>query len=65
MAVFYICVAILYPNIKLGIASGNSQQARNVIIQKIKGAKLSKNEAIAREIKFPIKTGDGDCVVEF
>lgn len=64
VAVFYICVAILYPNIKLGIASGNSQQARNVIIQKIKG-ELSKNEAIAREIKFPIKTGDGDCVVEF
>lgn len=64
VAVFYICVAILYPNIKLGIASGNSQQARNVIIQKIKG-ELSKNESIAREIKFPIKTGDGDCVVEF
>ena len=64
VAVFYICVAILYPNIKLGIASGNSQQARNVIIQKIKG-ELSKNEAIAREIKFPIKTADGDCVVEF
>ena len=64
VAVFYICVAILYPNIKLGIASGNSQQARNVIIQKIKG-ELSKNEAIAREIKFPIRTSDGDCVVEF
>ena len=64
VAVFYICVAILYPNIKLGIASGNSQQARNVIIQKIKG-ELSRNEAIAREIKFPIRTSDGDCVVEF
>ena len=64
VAVFYICVAILYPNIKLGIASGNSQQARNVIIQKIKG-ELSKNESIAREIKFPIRTSDGDCVVEF
>ena len=49
VAVFYICVAILYPNIKLGIASGNSQQARDVIIQKIKG-ELSKNEGIAREI---------------
>lgn len=64
VAVFYICTAILYPNIKLGIASGNSQQARNVIIQKIKG-ELSKNETIAREINFPIKTNDGDCVVEF
>lgn len=64
VAVFYICVAILYPNIKLGIASGNSQQARNVIIQKIKG-ELAKVEAVAREINFPIKTGMDDCVVEF
>lgn len=54
VAVFFICMAILYKNIKLGIASGNSQQARNVIIQKIKG-ELSKNENIAREIHFPIK----------
>jgi hypothetical protein len=64
VAVFYICMAILYPNIKLGIASGNSQQARNVIIQKIKG-ELLKNEAVAREINLPIKTGSEDCVVEF
>lgn len=64
VAVFYICVAILYPNIKLGIASGNSQQARNVVIQKIKG-ELAKIEAVAREINFPIKTGMDDCVVEF
>lgn len=64
VAVFYICTAILYPNIKLGIASGNSQQARNVIIQKIKG-ELAKIEAVAREINFPIKTGMDDCVVEF
>lgn len=64
VAVFYICVAILYPNIKLGIASGNSQQARNVIIQKIKG-ELAKIDAVAREINFPIKTGMDDCVVEF
>ena len=49
-AVFFICTAILYPNISLGIASGNSQQARNVIIQKIKG-ELAKNENIAREMK--------------
>lgn len=64
VAVFYICVAILYPNIKLGISSGNSQQSRNVIIQKIKG-ELAKIEAVAREINFPIKTGMDDCVVEF
>jgi hypothetical protein len=64
VAVFYICMAILYPNIKLGIASGNSQQARNVIIQKIKG-ELAKNESVAREINFPIKTSSDDCVVEF
>ena len=64
VALFYICIAILYPNVKCGIASGNSQQARNVIIQKIKG-ELSKNETIAREINFPIKTGADDCYCEF
>jgi hypothetical protein len=63
-AVFFICMSILYPNIKCGIASGNGQQARNVIIQKIKG-ELIKNENIAREIQFPIKTGSDDCVVQF
>lgn len=63
VAVYYICVSILYTNIKLGIASGNSKQARNVIIQKIKG-ELSKKEAVAREINFPIKTGQDDCVCE-
>lgn len=64
VALFYICVSILYPNVKCGIASGNSQQARNVIIQKIKG-ELSKNETIAREINFPIRTGSDDCYCEF
>lgn len=63
-AAFFICAAILYPGIKLGIASGKGQQARNVIIQKIKG-ELAKNENIAREINFPIKTGADDCVVNF
>jgi hypothetical protein len=63
-ALFMICMAILLPGVKIGIASGKGQQARNVIIQKIKG-ELSKNENIAREIKFPIKTGSDDCVVEF
>lgn len=63
-ALFMICMAILFPGIKIGIASGKGQQARNVIIQKIKG-ELAKKENIAREIKFPIKTGSDDCVVEF
>ena len=63
-AIFFICMAILYPNGKYGIASGQGQQARNVIIQKIKG-ELIKNENIAREIIFPIKTGVDDCVVLF
>ena len=63
-AVYFICISILYPQIKLGIASGQGQQARNVIIQKIKG-ELIKNENIAREIQFPIKTGADDCVVTF
>lgn len=62
-AVFFICVAILFPGIKLGIASGKGQQARNVIIQKIKG-ELYKNENIQREI-VTIKTGSDDCVVQF
>lgn len=64
VALFYICISILYPNVKCGIASGNSQQARNVIIQKVKG-ELSKNETIAREINFPIKTSSDDCYCEF
>lgn len=64
VAVYMICVAILRGSCKIGICSGKGQQARNVIIQKIKG-ELSKNENIAREIKFPIKTGSDDCVVEF
>jgi hypothetical protein len=63
-AVFFICVAILYPGIKLGIASGKGQQARNVIIQKIKGELWAKNENIKREIQ-DIKTGKDDCVVLF
>ncbi|MCA1025680.1 hypothetical protein LCM23_06220 [Cytobacillus kochii] len=62
-AVFFICVAILYKGIKLGIASGKGQQARNVIIQKIKG-ELFKNENVAREI-VNIKTNSDDCVVHF
>jgi len=63
-ALFMICAACLWPGIKCGIASGKGQQARNVIIQKIKG-ELAKNENIAREILFPIKTGSDDCVVNF
>lgn len=63
IAVYFICTAILYKNIKLGIASGNSQQARNVIIQKIKG-ELSKNPNVAREIT-DIRVQQSDCYVEF
>jgi hypothetical protein len=36
-AVFFVCACILYKGLKCGIASGQGQQARNVIIQKIKG----------------------------
>jgi hypothetical protein len=63
-AVFFICSCILYKGLKCGIASGQGQQARNVIIQKIKG-ELANNPNIAREIVFPIKTGSDDCVVNF
>lgn len=62
-AVFFVISCILYSGLKCGIASGVGQQARNVIIQKIKG-ELYKNPAIAREITN-IKTGADDCVVEF
>lgn len=62
-AVFFICVAILYPSIKLGIASGKGQQSRNVIVQKVKG-ELYKNENVKREIEN-IKTGSDDCSVIF
>lgn len=64
VAVFYICICILYPNVKCGIASGSNQQARNVIIQKIKG-ELSKNKTIAKEIVGQIRTSADDCYVEF
>ena len=63
-AVFFVCSAILYKGLKCGIASGQGQQARNVIIQKIKG-ELANNPNIAREIIFPISTGTSDCVVNF
>lgn len=63
VCVYFICVSILYTNIKCGIASGNSQQARNVIIQKLKGELIS-NENIAREFKLPIHTGQSDCFGE-
>lgn len=63
-AVFFICVAVLWPGVKLGIASGKGQQARNVIIQKIKGELWVDNENIRREIAN-IKTGSDDCSVIF
>lgn len=64
VCVFYVCMAILYPNIKLGIASGNSQQAKNVIIQKLKG-ELYKNENIKSEMVREPRTSGDDCYGEF
>ena len=63
-SVFMICMSILYPGIKCGIASGNGQQAKNIIIQKING-ELIKNENIKREILFPISMGAANCAVTF
>lgn len=63
-AVFFVASCILYKGLKCGIASGQGQQARNVIIQKIQG-ELANNPAIKREIVFPIKTGASDCVCAF
>ena len=61
-AVFMICMAILYPGMAIGIVSGNGNQARMVIKQKIEG-ELSKNENIRREIAS-IKAGTDDCIVK-
>ncbi|MDM0587684.1 hypothetical protein QTH25_12985 [Clostridium perfringens] len=63
-AVFFVASCILYKGLKCGIASGQGQQARNVIIQKVQG-ELATNPAIRREIVFPIKTGSNDCVCTF
>jgi hypothetical protein len=63
-AIFMICMAILYPGIAIGIVSGNGNQARMVVKQKIEG-ELIKNENVRREIQFPIKTGNDECLVTF
>ena len=60
-AVFMLCMAILYPGMAIGIVSGNGNQARMVIKQKIEG-ELIKNENIKREISN-IKTSADDCIV--
>ena len=62
-AIFICCMAILYPGMSIGIVSGNGNQARMVIKQKIEG-ELCKNENIKREIKT-IKTSLDDCIVTF
>lgn len=64
VCVFYICISILYPNVKCGIASGNSQQAKNVIIQKLKG-ELYKNENVKAEMTREPRTSGEDCYGEF
>jgi len=62
-ALFMICMAILYPGMAIGIVSGNGNQARMVIKQKIEG-ELCKNENIIREIAS-MKTSSDDCIVKF
>jgi len=64
VALFFVCSCILHKGLKCGIASGQGQQARNVIIQKIKG-ELANNPNIAREIIFPISVSSDNCVVNF
>ena len=63
-AVFLVCMAVLYPGISIGIVSGNGNQARMVIKQKIEG-ELIKNDNVKREIHFPIKTSPEECIVKF
>ena len=62
-AIFIVCMAILYPGMAIGIVSGNGNQARMVVKQKIEG-ELCKNENIKREIKL-INTGQDNCIVQF
>lgn len=62
-AIFIVCMAILYPGMAIGIVSGNGNQARMVIKQKIEG-ELCKNENIKREISN-INTGQDNCIVQF
>ena len=62
-ALFMICKAILYPGMAIGIVSGNGNQARMVIKQKIEG-ELYKNENILREISS-MKTIADDSIVKF
>ena len=62
-AIFIVCMAILYPGISIGIVSGNGNQARMVVKQKIEG-ELNKNENIKREIAN-IKSSLDDCSVTF
>lgn len=57
-----LCMGILYPGMAIGIVSGNGNQARMVIKQKIEG-ELQKNENIRREIES-IKTASEDCIVK-
>ena len=64
VAVFSICMCILYPGYKCGMCSAKGQQSRNIIIQKIKG-ELMKNDSLKREIFFPIRTGQDECYVSF
>jgi hypothetical protein len=63
-ALFLICISILYPGHKAGIASGKGVQARNVIVQKIKG-ELLLNDNLKREVVYPIHTGLDDCYISF
>lgn len=63
-AIFMVCMAILYPGISIGIVSGNGNQARMVVKQKIEG-ELIKFENVKREIQFPITTSQDNCIVNF
>lgn len=63
VALFMICMAILYPGMNLGIVSGQGIQARMVITQKIIDDFMKKS-VISNEIK-DVKTQKDDCYVEF
>lgn len=67
-AVYGICMAILYPGIKIGICSAKFEQATKIIIAKVKGELYDGTQEycdnIKREIR-QIKTGKEDCCAYF
>lgn len=64
VALYAICISILYPNSIVIIAAGSKKQAGLIISEKIKGFFQENSPNFAREIK-KIRTNSNDWEVEF